>query len=89
MELFMKFPEEFMSHKKSKDDFVSPLLRDQMKGGNDLESPPPIEAVVRKVVEQNGTLYISIPAAFAAKLGIGAGCQVAMIMSQGMIRVVP
>jgi hypothetical protein len=43
----------------------------------------------RTVVNQNGTLYVSIPKAFAEKYGIHAGDRLPVLLSGGQMRVVP
>ena len=43
----------------------------------------------RSVVNQNGTLYVSIPKTFAAKHGIHAGDRLPVILDGGQMRVVP
>ena len=43
----------------------------------------------RTVVNQNGTLYVSIPKAFAEKHGIHAGDRLPVILGGGQMRVVP
>jgi bifunctional DNA-binding transcriptional regulator/antitoxin component of YhaV-PrlF toxin-antitoxin module len=43
----------------------------------------------RTVVNQNGTLYVSIPKTFAEKHGILAGDRLPVILGGGQMRVVP
>jgi hypothetical protein len=43
----------------------------------------------RIVVNQNGTLYVSIPKAFAEKHGIIAGDRLPVLLNGGQMRVVP
>ena len=43
----------------------------------------------RTVVNQNGTLYVSIPKAFAEKHGIHAGDRLPIILDGSQMRVIP
>jgi bifunctional DNA-binding transcriptional regulator/antitoxin component of YhaV-PrlF toxin-antitoxin module len=43
----------------------------------------------RSVVNQNGTLYVSIPKIFAEKHGIHAGDRIPVILDSGQLRVIP
>lgn len=44
---------------------------------------------IRKVLSQNGTLYISIPKEFAERLGVRPGEKVVMIASAESIKLIP
>lgn len=43
----------------------------------------------RTVVNQNGTLYVSIPKAFAAHHGIQAGDRLPIIIDNGQLKIIP
>lgn len=43
----------------------------------------------RSVVNQNGTLYVSIPKTFAEKHGIHAGDRLPVILDSRQMRVIP
>lgn len=54
------------------------------KNGTERES-----VTERSVVSISGTLYVSIPKAFAARHGIKAGDRLPMVLGRNMMKLVP
>jgi hypothetical protein len=50
---------------------------------------PKVAVTERTVVNQNGTLYVSIPKAFATLHSIQAGDRLPMIMGKGQLKIIP